>query len=100
MPEPLWTPSRRRVVSSNLYSFLVAMRARYDIPDGEYATLHRWSIDNLETFWEAIRWELSGFHRCRGGHRSSSLPTELPPQPRLDRVLPRKVDGGPIDPAE
>ncbi len=76
MSQPLWTPSRQRVVSSNLYSFLLAMRARHDIPDGEYGTLQRWSIDNLETFWEEA-W-LDAEVKTRAEHRTVLVERSMP----------------------
>ncbi|MCH8883298.1 MAG: AMP-binding protein, partial [SAR324 cluster bacterium] len=76
MSQPLWTPSRRRVVSSNLYSFLLALRARHDIPDGEYGTLQRWSIDNLETFWEEA-W-LDAEVMTRAEHRAVLADRSMP----------------------
>ena len=49
MPDPLWTPSPERIERSNLTRFI---RDR-GLPE-DYAELWRWSVDNLDEFWEAV----------------------------------------------
>ena len=48
--DPVWTPSAERIESTHLYRFI-----RRFAPDcADYATLHRWSIENPEAFWGAV----------------------------------------------
>jgi acetoacetyl-CoA synthetase len=51
LPQPLWTPSSRRIEHSRLVRFA---RER-GLPE-DYGELWRWSVANLADFWEAI-WE-------------------------------------------
>jgi acetoacetyl-CoA synthetase len=44
----LWTPDRNRVEQSAMYRFMSSQG--FD----SYADLHRWSIENVAEFWEAI----------------------------------------------
>ena len=54
MNEPLWTPSPERVAASNLTAFAVQARTRHGAPQGDYAALWRWSVDEREAFWLAL----------------------------------------------
>ncbi|MDH5751484.1 MAG: acetoacetate--CoA ligase [Deltaproteobacteria bacterium] len=53
---PLWTPSPERMRGSNMHAFFQGLRARRLLPDGisptDFPALHRWSVENLEAFWE------------------------------------------------
>ncbi len=46
--KPLWTPSAERVERSLLARFMREAGQR------DYAALHRWSIENRETFWNLV----------------------------------------------
>lgn len=54
MAAPLWTPSKQYTESSTLFAFKNYIEAIYknNIPD--YPSLHQWSIDHLDSFWESI----------------------------------------------
>ncbi|MEV8568957.1 acetoacetate--CoA ligase [Streptomyces sp. NPDC051322] len=53
--EPLWQPSRQRIDAARITRFQAWAAERYGAPaDGGYAALHRWSVDELETFWTAV----------------------------------------------
>ncbi len=54
MAEPIWTPPPARVAASRLTHFARLARERYGAPDGDYATLWRWSVDEREQFWSAL----------------------------------------------
>jgi acetoacetyl-CoA synthetase len=55
-PPPLWTPSRERVLRSNLvrYEHWLAQHRRLDFH--AYDDLWRWSVTDLDGFWTSI-WE-------------------------------------------
>ena len=62
----LWTPSETRVANSPMTAFarVAAERAGRDLPD--YAALHRFSIDDRETFWDLL-WDFTGVVGEKGG---------------------------------
>jgi len=49
--EPLWRPSEARRESSNLARFMQCLEARRGLKFTDYASLHRWSIEEREAFW-------------------------------------------------
>ncbi|MFP3989956.1 acetoacetate--CoA ligase [Streptomyces sp. E11-3] len=54
-PHPLWQPDRARIDGAAITRFQTWAAERYGAPAaGGYAALHRWSVDELETFWQAI----------------------------------------------
>jgi acetoacetyl-CoA synthetase len=44
----LWTPGKARVEKSAMYRFMQAQAC------DDYSSLHRWSVENVEAFWEAM----------------------------------------------
>ncbi|MEO3756147.1 acetoacetate--CoA ligase [Streptomyces sp. B6B3] len=60
-PEPLWRPAPDRVAAARLtrfHEFAAAVHGAPeplpDDPEASYAALHRWSVTELGTFWEAV----------------------------------------------
>lgn len=60
-PKPLWQPQRSRVERAQLTRFHAWAHERHGAPaprladpEGSYAALHRWSVEELETFWAAL----------------------------------------------
>ncbi len=51
MQDILWSPSPARMADSNLRRFIDCIAARRDLPTGDYATLHRWSLERPDAFW-------------------------------------------------
>jgi acetoacetyl-CoA synthetase len=51
---PLWIPSRERVAAANLTRFAAAAAARHGFAPPDYATLHRWSIEDPAAFWQEL----------------------------------------------
>lgn len=49
--QPLWTPSRERINASNMMKFMTAASERWGIRLRDYADLHRWSVEEPESFW-------------------------------------------------
>ena len=56
MAEMLWRPSPERIAGANLTRFAALVRERHGVDAGDYATLHRWSIENRAAFWSMV-WE-------------------------------------------
>jgi acetoacetyl-CoA synthetase len=53
-PEPLWEPSAAAVEASNLTAYIDWLRAERGVDVTTYPDLWRWSVDDLEAFWNSI----------------------------------------------
>ena len=54
-PAPLWQPTADRIAAARVTRFQTWAAERYGAPaEGGYAALHRWSVDEPETFWTAV----------------------------------------------
>ncbi|MFI9588241.1 acetoacetate--CoA ligase [Streptomyces sp. NPDC052236] len=52
---PLWQPDPARIAAARITRFQAWAAERHGAPaEGGYAALHRWSVDDLETFWKAV----------------------------------------------
>ena len=54
MPTPLWKPNSSEKRKTLLTKFSKNIQAKYNLPDYEYSTLHQWSINYPELFWEEV----------------------------------------------
>jgi acetoacetyl-CoA synthetase len=54
--ELLWTPSDKRIRSTELYKFMQKVNKKHNKDFRNYAQLYQWSIDNIPEFW-ADMWE-------------------------------------------
>ena len=61
----LWQPSPERIAGANLTRFAALVRERHGADAGDYAALHRWSIENRAAFWSMI-WEYGAVIGERG----------------------------------
>ncbi|HSS66867.1 MAG TPA: acetoacetate--CoA ligase, partial [Gammaproteobacteria bacterium] len=59
MSEPLWRPSAERIAQSNLKRFTDHVIEKYGAAASDYASLHRWSVEHRDEFWDAV-WEFTG----------------------------------------
>jgi acetoacetyl-CoA synthetase len=50
----LWQPTESYKKSSKMYGFLTRMSGKYHLPDNEYYTVHKWSVEHPSDFWEEI----------------------------------------------
>ncbi|MFD7340431.1 acetoacetate--CoA ligase [Streptomyces violascens] len=54
-PVPLWRPDSDRIAAARITRFQAWAAERYGAPaDGGYPALHRWSVAELDTFWQAV----------------------------------------------
>ncbi|MGW0703536.1 acetoacetate--CoA ligase [Streptomyces sp. NPDC002867] len=54
-PAPLWQPDADRIAAARVTHFQSWAAERYGAPaEGGYPALHRWSVAELETFWQAV----------------------------------------------
>jgi acetoacetyl-CoA synthetase len=51
---PLWTPPRERVEQSNLTAFMREAAARWHREFHSYDDLYRWSVSEIEEFWQTV----------------------------------------------
>ncbi|MFC1418807.1 acetoacetate--CoA ligase [Streptacidiphilus cavernicola] len=51
---PLWEPDPARASASGLARFQAWAAEHHGAPTGDYAALHRWSVDDLDRFWTAV----------------------------------------------
>ena len=54
MPNALWQPTPEEQQKTLLTQFTKKIQDRYNLPDSEYSTLHKWSIEHPELFWEEV----------------------------------------------
>jgi len=57
--EVVWSPSDKRVKSSQMHKFMQNINKRYNINLSSFSELHTWSIENKTQFWDSI-WDF--FH--------------------------------------
>ncbi|MCT9093995.1 acetoacetate--CoA ligase [Streptomyces sp. ASQP_92] len=54
-PAPLWQPDSERIAAARITCFQAWAAERYGAPaEGGYPALHRWSVEELDTFWQAV----------------------------------------------
>ncbi|MGA0151919.1 MAG: AMP-binding protein, partial [Luminiphilus sp.] len=52
---PLWAPSPERIAAAQLTRFMDSVRAAVGFDaQGDYFSLHRWSIEHPDEFWRAV----------------------------------------------
>jgi acetoacetyl-CoA synthetase len=51
----LWEPSAERIRAAKISAFMDWLRTDRGVEAEDYADLHRWSVDEVEQFWAAIR---------------------------------------------
>ena len=61
----LWSPSDKRVKSSQMYKFIKIINEKNNINIQNFPDLHFWSIDNMDDFWSAI-WDFFGVIGSKG----------------------------------
>ena len=52
--EILWQPSAQRIAGTQIERYRAWVNETYGLTLGDYGELHRWSVTELERFWESI----------------------------------------------
>ncbi len=73
----LWQPTERYRKSSKMFEFLTRMSEKYHLPDNEYYTVHKWSVEHPEQFWAEIWNYLQIKHSVKYHHVVDDL-TKMP----------------------
>ncbi|MDX1800791.1 MAG: acetoacetate--CoA ligase [Marinobacter sp.] len=53
-PAPLWVPDNNRVHNSRMWHFMRWLEDHRELSFADYNALWQWSVDNLESFWDAF----------------------------------------------
>ncbi|GAB1330827.1 acetoacetate--CoA ligase [Streptomyces sennicomposti] len=54
-PQPLWQPDPQRTADAQITKFQTWAAEHHGAPaEGGYPALHRWSVEQLDTFWKAV----------------------------------------------
>ncbi|MDQ1043775.1 acetoacetate--CoA ligase [Streptomyces sp. V4I2] len=54
-PQPLWQPDPEHIAQAQVTRFQAWAAEQHGAPaEGGYPALHRWSVDELDTFWKAV----------------------------------------------
>ena len=56
MGKLLWSPSRDRIESTNMWRFMQFVNEKYNQNFYDYASLYQWSINEMQIFWSTV-WE-------------------------------------------
>ena len=67
--KPLWLPSEARLRDANLTAFRAALEKRWAVSLPDFDALHRFSVEEMESFWISI-WEFTG---VLGDRRTDSV---------------------------
>jgi acetoacetyl-CoA synthetase len=59
MDEPIWRPSAERVAAAEITRFAASVEKVWRVDAGDYQSLHRWSVEHPEQFWDAL-WGFAG----------------------------------------
>ncbi|HJN49173.1 MAG: acetoacetate--CoA ligase [Pseudomonadales bacterium] len=62
--QPIWTPSAQRIEAANITRFRRHVNSTLSLSLENYGQLHRWSILERESFWEAV-WHFTGIISSR-----------------------------------
>ena len=96
---PLWSPSAERIAASNMTALMGHLTARHGVRFSSYADLHRWSVEHVEAFWDAV-WDFCGVVGEKGSRilaDAEKLPgAQFFPDARLnfaENLLSRDDDG-------
>lgn len=54
MRKPLWTPSEERKSQSKMMEFMNYVNKRFNKSFTEYRELYQWSVNEVESFWDAV----------------------------------------------
>lgn len=54
MQSPLWSPSADRIANSRMTAYQNYLRDNYQLSFANYDELHRWSVDQMATFWKSV----------------------------------------------
>jgi len=75
--QQLWKPTEDYKKNSNMYEFLSMIAKKYNLPNNEYHTIHRWSVENIPDFWAEI-WDYCGIKHSKTYEQVVDDPKKMP----------------------
>ena len=63
--QPLWVPGQAAIDSAHMTRFMALVNERHALSLDDYDSLHRWSIDDKESFWSDV-WDFCGIIGDKG----------------------------------
>ena len=98
--QPLWTPTPAALAATHAAAFIKLVNERHRLSLDGYAQLHRWSIEHLEDFWNAV-WDFGGVIAQHRGKTVIADKARMPgarffPEAKLnfaENLLRRRDDG-------
>ncbi len=73
----LWQPSESRKAGSTLARFVTTAEAKTGKKFADYDALHRWSVEDRDTFWDLV-WDFTGILAETKGERRSENSDKMP----------------------
>ena len=64
MKTPLWIPSEERKSGANISRFIDHVNKKFSLEIDNYRDLHRWSVENIATFWGTF-WDYAEIQSSR-----------------------------------
>ncbi len=77
MKDALWKPSEETIKNSNMKKFIDYVNERYSKAFKDYFDVYRWSIENTESFWEAV-WYFTGIKYSEDFDKILEKPVKFP----------------------
>ncbi|SHE90368.1 acetoacetyl-CoA synthetase [Modicisalibacter ilicicola DSM 19980] len=77
MSQPLWQPSQAQIEATQMHALMQRINNEYGTSLEDYASLHAWSIENLEAFWSLV-WEDSDILAEHQGDSVLARPDAMP----------------------
>jgi len=77
MNKPLWKPGRERIANARLSAFIAQVNERCDQNIDGYADLYRWSIDEIDKFWESV-WDFGEVIAAKRGETTLADGDKMP----------------------
>jgi acetoacetyl-CoA synthetase len=75
--KPIWTPSPERVRKAALTRFSHYVHERYKAPVHDYTSLHHWSVEFPEHFWDAV-WDFCEIRCSQKAEQTIVAGTRMP----------------------
>ncbi len=63
----MWEPSAHQIKDANVTHFRKTIENKFDVELNNYQSLHSWSIENPEAFWDEL-WDFAGVIGNKGSH--------------------------------
>ncbi len=73
----LWYPVDKFKKQTEMFKFLSYIKEKYGLPDAEYRSVHKWSVENTADFWAEIA-DFTGLKFTKQAHQIIDNPHKMP----------------------